>query len=191
MDLFFIDSKEEMKRDHFNHISTVHGLISHSSNECKNILFVMNNQYCSLETFIDELDLRAYLSLNTLNINHSIVKKNIKDDINLQPQTTQYLLDGYTEAINNIAKHSCAKTVRIILSHKKNKVTLSVTDDGIGFDYVLDQKNNNLTLLKSDKKKTSYGLSLMMEYSLKLNAIFSIQSKSGRGTTFKLSIENE
>jgi signal transduction histidine kinase len=50
----------------------------------------------------------------------------------------------FKEALNNIAKYSGAKLVRIESEWKNDQVHISVKDDGIGFDQDLVKKGNGL-----------------------------------------------
>lgn len=50
----------------------------------------------------------------------------------------------FKETINNVAKYSKAKNVWVELTNKDNKLSLSITDDGIGFDPMEVKKGNGL-----------------------------------------------
>lgn len=73
------------------------------------------------------------------------------------------------EALNNVAKHAAASLVEINLKHEGSAVTLSIRDDGQGFD---------------PEQTTSghYGLSMMHERAEGVGAQLSIMSQPGQGT---------
>ncbi len=73
------------------------------------------------------------------------------------------------ETLNNVAKHSKASHVDILLKHKGNVVFLHIHDDGIGFD-------PNLTI------SGHYGLGMMRERAESVGALFTITSQPGQGT---------
>ena len=110
--------------------------------------------YKSLEEVINNLN-PAFLN------KYGLVKslENICGKINntgevyfeLQVENLNYHLSKSTEAIlykicneliNNTLKHSGAKMAKIVLSKIRNKISLRYTDDGIGFNPVIDYYHN-------------------------------------------------
>ena len=72
------------------------------------------------------------------------------------------------EAINNVIKYSQAKQCTIQLLKHDDMVTLTIEDDGIGFE--------------SDKIKDSFGLNSMKTRADAIGAFLEIESAPGRGT---------
>jgi len=77
------------------------------------------------------------------------------------------------EALNNIIRHAQAKNVFVNLIKKNKKLSLSVEDDGVGFD---PDK-----VMKSSERKKSLGLLIMRERAVQLDGEFSIESQPGKG----------
>lgn len=75
------------------------------------------------------------------------------------------------EALNNIAKHARARNVTITLGGDDAGITLTVEDDGVGFDPSA-----------SDPKRGRWGLRTMHERALGINAELAIESVPGKGT---------
>jgi len=73
------------------------------------------------------------------------------------------------EALNNVAKHAGASLVEIDLKHEENAITLSLRDDGRGFD-------------PEQTASGHYGLSMMQERAEGVSARLSITSQPGHGT---------
>lgn len=73
------------------------------------------------------------------------------------------------EALNNIAKHSGASQVAIHLQYEGNAVTLSIRDDGRGFE-------------PGQIPSGHYGVSMMHERAKAVGAVLSITSRPGQGT---------
>ncbi len=176
--LNIIMNQDNLKQ--FEALSLINNLVSHSANECKNILFVTTNQQCRLKTIICEFDFRADLSLHPANIHYTIQHNEIPDEVFIAPDLLQFILDVYTEAINNIMKHSYASQVKVDLNYNDNQIVLTVADNGIGFDYQ-NQKD----------KEGSYGLKLISQYSNDLAALFEIKSDPGNGTILKIISNNK
>ena len=78
------------------------------------------------------------------------------------------------EALTNIVKHAQAKNVFVNLLKKDNAISLSVEDDGIGFD----QEET----MKISKGKGPLGLIIMRERAIQLGGEFTIESQIDKGT---------
>jgi PAS domain S-box-containing protein len=78
------------------------------------------------------------------------------------------------EALNNIVKHAEAKNVSVNLLKKGNVLSLSVEDNGVGFDQ--DKA------MKISKDKGSLGLVIMRERAMQLDGELTIESLLGKGT---------
>lgn len=81
------------------------------------------------------------------------------------------------EAMNNIAKHSEASNVSLVLRKSGDSIELLVEDDGTGFE-----KDSNGA--RGDCRQ-SFGLSNMRERTELSGGYFSIESTKGRGTVVK------
>jgi len=77
------------------------------------------------------------------------------------------------EALNNVAKHACARRVEIALEHANGECVMSVEDDGIGFDGVEGT---------SDKPKPGLGMVTMRERAQAVGGRFDVRALSARGT---------
>ena len=88
-------------------------------------------------------------------------------DAKEQPSSLLYLniFRTYKEALTNIIKHSKAKTVDVLFSVNKEKITLSVKDDGIG--------------LKEKEKGTGRGITNMIMRARELGGQLTIFSDKG------------
>ena len=78
------------------------------------------------------------------------------------------------EALNNIIKHAQAKRVFVNLVKKGGVVSLSIEDNGVGFDQ--DK------VMKISKRKGPLGLLIMGERAAQLDGEFSLDSQIGKGT---------
>jgi len=100
----------------------------------------------------------------------------IPEDITLDETCSTTVYRIFQEALTNIARHSGATQVEILLIRKKDTVTLTVKDNGKGIteDQIRDSG--------------SLGLIGMRERTAMLNGSLNIESKPGRGTIIFLSI---
>lgn len=79
------------------------------------------------------------------------------------------------ESLSNVMYHAQAANVSISILEEKNRISLSISDDGKGFDL--------------HQKKPSAGLINMRERATSINAMLHIESKAGAGTTIKVTVE--
>ena len=78
------------------------------------------------------------------------------------------------EALNNIVKHTHASTVFVSLVVKEDKISLSIEDNGSGFDPEKTMEPAN--------RQSPFGLLIMRERVEQLHGEFSIESEKEKGT---------
>ncbi|MGA8241731.1 MAG: ATP-binding protein, partial [Desulfobacterales bacterium] len=84
------------------------------------------------------------------------------------------------EALTNIKKHAAASRVRIGLQRDDDRISLTIEDDGNGFDVPAIR-------LEKEKKK-GMGLTAMVFRTRMLGGNFEISSREGRGTKIKVNL---
>jgi PAS domain S-box-containing protein len=128
-------------------------------------------------TALDDLGLRAALATHIQNwskragIAAELHTSGLSDDrLASQTETTLYRIAQ--EALTNVAKHSRAEHVDVILERRPDQVVLIIEDDGVGFD-------------PADTGTTRHGLGLsgMQERASLVGATMQIESTAGKGTT--------
>ncbi len=155
-------------------------LISHCSSESKNILFVLKNKECNIKKLCEELKLRAEMNFYLRDISykmHESIETQLKiSELNIKPEVVQYILDVYNELLNNIVKHSSATHVDISVDYNDTKFSLTVSDNGIGFDP------------SSKAKEESYGLTILEKITKDVNGKLYINSEPGKRTEAKVEV---
>ncbi len=145
-------------------------LLSHCSLESKNILFIINYKECTLGKISSELRLQAEMNLVVQDIHYDLEKDRVHDDLKVSPEIAQGLLDIYSELLNNIIKHSRASSVEIIIKYEDQEIKLIVKDDGCGFQY------------NEQSKENSYGLEIIENLVHELRGKLTINSRISKGT---------
>lgn len=180
--LFKLSLSENIDYDK-DKLAIISKLTAHCSSETRNILFSTQYQDCTIKRLIDELTMRAELSFPTVNIYYSIISKDFPETLIIKSAVTNYLLDMYTELSNNIIKHSGATKVSIEIDYFAGKITLTMTDDGIGFDY-------DRCLEEQKEQSDSYGLAIIDRLTEDIGSDLSFTSDAKYGTTVKIIIDN-
>ena len=132
-------------------------------------------------TALDDLGLRAALGNYVQNwsartgIAAKLHASGLVDD-RLAPEIETTLYRIAQEALTNVAKHSGATTVDVILERTAGHVALIVEDDGRGFD--------------TDASTAGFGLLGMQERASLVGATIAIESAEGQGTTILVRITN-
>lgn len=99
---------------------------------------------------------------------------NIDPAINISPGDSLPVFRILQESLTNIARHSKASQVHILLFQEQNSISLSISDNGIG---ISEQQR---------KAKNAFGLISMRERAASLGGTFEIKSENGDGTLISL-----
>lgn len=114
------------------------------------------------------------------------IEKNSNLTIDFNIEGNPYILDQMTsislyrimlEACFNSVKHSNANKIIINLIYLKNQVSLSIKDDGDGFDM-----EKYCTREAEEDARKGFGLTIMRERTLLLSGEFNINTKINQGT---------
>lgn len=92
----------------------------------------------------------------------------------LTPVVQQQFLYVFTEALNNVAQHAGAQNVSIQLNWEPNRLTMTLTDDGCGFDPYSPPQHGH------------FGLTIMYERTADIGGNLSIKSERNQGTELTL-----
>jgi signal transduction histidine kinase len=80
------------------------------------------------------------------------------------------------EALNNVAKHAQASSVVLALVEGQRQITLSISDDGVGFDPTYGATSGH------------FGLISMRERAAAVGGCLEIESDTARGTTLRVTL---
>ena len=95
----------------------------------------------------------------------------------LDPETEQGVYRIAGEAMANVVHHARAGRLLVSLQRSDNRLTLTIADDGQGFDPAAPDGNGR------------YGIQGMRERSELIGGQLLIESRPGRGTTVRLTVE--
>ncbi len=98
----------------------------------------------------------------------------LKAELNMIQRKNVYLI--FKEAINNAAKYSRAKNVRVVLSSSHRSFQMMISDDGVGFDL--------------HRPHTGHGLRNIQRRAREIAAHLHMESDRARGTSFVLTVRS-
>jgi two-component system sensor histidine kinase DegS len=102
----------------------------------------------------------------------------VAEDMNrLDPEVEMVVYRVVQEALHNVAKHSHAKSVNIILNQDSKRVRLLVEDDGVGF-----------STKSSNSRGNSFGLAGIKERVHSIKGEVRVTSAKDRGTRIEISV---
>jgi PAS domain S-box-containing protein len=133
---------------------------------------------------LDDLGIRATLSWFCREYQRIYSEIRIEQEIEVRENEIPHDLKTVIyrvlqEAMNNVAKHSGAKRVRLSLAKKNGWIQLRVEDNGSGFD--------PRKVLSEERTGYGFGLTSMRERTELSGGSFSIESIQGRGTILQAS----
>jgi signal transduction histidine kinase len=98
----------------------------------------------------------------------------------MEPKKEVILYRMCQEILNNVIKHAKAGSVEVLLDYQPACFTVQISDNGKGFDVDSEKA------IAEDKEST--GLQNLYKRAAVLNALLQIESKPGKGTVIKISI---
>jgi signal transduction histidine kinase len=112
------------------------------------------------------------LSAKGIQINFEIQESFINQEWEMIKRKNTYLI--FKEAINNAAKYSCAKNLKVKLGLEGSKAIMQIVDDGIGFEIENADSGNGLNNMHTRAKE--------------INAELKIDSKKGEGCSITFTV---
>ena len=100
----------------------------------------------------------------------------VEGDSRLAPDVEEGLYRIAQEALNNTLKHAHASSVSVVLHHNDRFVSLSIEDDGIGFDP------------SAASALSGFGLKGMQERVARLGGTLAVKSSPGEGTRIEVEV---
>lgn len=82
----------------------------------------------------------------------------------------------FQESLTNVARHSVASAVKVVLQEKDSYLVLSIEDNGKGFD------------MEKAKDRRTLGILGMKERSMMMGGVYEISSQPGKGTIITVSV---
>jgi signal transduction histidine kinase len=140
-------------------------------NEVRNMALLLR------PSMLDDLGLVAALQWHAREISKrtgllvDVVDDHFADTLPEEHKTCVYRV--VQEALHNCANHAHARKVRVVLRENSDHLTLSIEDDGIGFD---------------PRRSRGLGMLGMQERATRLGGSFKVESSPGHGTRIRVDL---
>lgn len=169
----------------------VNVLLNNINNNSENIMESMSDIVWAVNVKNDRFDsvvnrIRAFafeiLEPQNIQIHFDIQPQVNLLELNMQQRKNVYLI--VKEAINNVAKFSNCKNFWLNIDYLNRRLSISINDDGKGFEYSQNVEGINLHKPDEDiiKNFSGNGLYNMQKRAEDLNGKFSISSTPNKGT---------
>jgi signal transduction histidine kinase len=147
------------------HLEAIRKLAESSVSVVRNMALLLRPSMLDDLGLIPALQWQARETSKLTGLAVDVIAENVADDLPEEHKTCVYRV--VQEALNNCARHSQARHVRIRVEQKREIISLSVQDDGTGFD---------------SAHVRGLGLLGMEERVSHLGGLFQVRSELGHGT---------
>jgi signal transduction histidine kinase len=153
------------------HLASIRDLAQKGLREARNMALLLRPSMLDDFGLVPALNWQAKETMKRTGLRVQISAADLPEDLPEEHKSCIYRI--VQEALNNVARHAQARTVQISLQRDAEELTLSVQDDGTGFDA---QRVRGLGLLGMEERVHHLG------------GVFAIDSRSGRGTLLKINL---
>jgi len=152
-----------------SYLNEIENLITHTTTGLRDMLWVLEDSRDDINGLLDRIKKFAtpIAQANQINFEHEVEQGLGSQNISKTEKRNLLLISK--EVINNCFKYASCKNIKIVFRQNGNKISLSITDDGIGFN--------------SNGKSEGYGLSNIQYRAKQINYKYQIISSPGNGTT--------
>jgi ligand-binding sensor domain-containing protein/anti-sigma regulatory factor (Ser/Thr protein kinase) len=166
-------------------LERIHGTVRELTRSMDEIVWAVNPRHDTLDSLASYLSRFAHDFLSAANVRCRL-------DVPLQlpawPLTAEVrhnLFLAFKETLHNVVSHAAAAEVRVSLKLEAEKIILTVTDDGCGFDAV---QPDLISPQKPGRISQGDGLTNIKRRLAEIHGECEIQSVPGQGTTVKFTV---
>jgi signal transduction histidine kinase len=167
-----IQKDGKINKDDFEKILRIRKVATGSSQAMRDIVWLTNPSSDNIKDLASKMNEVANNMLGGLDWRFDFPHN--LSEINLVPEVKRNLFFIYKETLNNILKHSGAKNVRMKLGLDDQHISLTIKDDGKGFNTGQGFPGNGLKNLQNRANE--------------INGVLKLNSSPGKGTTLSLEV---
>jgi signal transduction histidine kinase len=142
------------------------------TNDLRDIVWTINPGLDRLNDIVDRMRIIASTMLG--GISYTFQGQNGTSTDRLEMEFRRNILLMYKEVLHNILKHARATQVRILINEDLGRFTITIEDNGVGFDTAIPS--------------SGYGLSNLKNRASSIGATLEIVSAPEKGTRVKIAV---
>ncbi|MEI6644983.1 MAG: ATP-binding protein [bacterium] len=173
-----LDQPERM-RNHVTELSRSARALTRAADE---IVWAVTPANDTVEKFVTFVGHFVESSLQAAGLSCRLALPSDVSDLPMSATVRHHLFLVLKEALNNVIRHAAARTVHFSLVFAGRDLTITVIDDGCGFD------PDNLSKPLAERVFGGNGLSNMRKRMAEISGTLEINSAPGRGTTLTLRV---
>ncbi|MBX2992042.1 MAG: hypothetical protein KF749_12870 [Bacteroidetes bacterium] len=174
---FFAQAMEqgEEKENAGKFLSLISESSAHAREAMSDIIWSIDPANDSWNTVISKLQRHASELFESKGIAHNIEMPSSEIEVVIDPQRRRHFWLLFKEIVTNAVKHSQCSEARIRLEVKGGRVSLSISDNGVGFD--------------ASSAKDGHGLKNIRSRGEVLGAVMNLTTSPGTGTDWRISFD--
>lgn len=127
-------------------------------------IWVLNNDVITITDFLDRYKIYSKKMLQQFPGLHIRFKEDVEKDFELSPQEALHIFRIMQEALQNTLKHAQAKNI-IVTVKSADTVSISIKDDGKGFNENRGKDGNGLLNMQHRAKEAGYHINILSDES--------------------------
>lgn len=169
----FIRKHTDKESKAFKYLGMIEEEAQSSTQSMDDIVWSINPNNDSMDNVISRMRYFAKKVTEPKRITCKFTAPQGKSHLRIAMDKRRHFYLIFKEAINNVVRHSYCRNVQITIGIRKQKIELSIADDGIGFDASTETPIGN-------------GLRTMVDRAERIGGDLQINSSSREGTSIKL-----
>lgn len=164
------------KRSHdeaHQEVRTLQQALSNAYGEVRQVISELKEASQRLVTLLPTLRQRVTEFQRQTGLNVQLTLPDI-EPVDLPQPLSEFIVSAVQETLWNAGKHGSPSNIDVHLTYDERTLTLTVRDDGIGFDPSL--------------VRAGFGLTRLRERAEQLHGSFQLQSSPGQGTTVRINL---
>ncbi len=151
-----------LKNSEEEHLIKIHKTSSDLVGNMSEIIWAMKEDNNTIEDLVTYIKMYAVDYLESNNLDYKITIPEAFDTTVIKGEKRRAIFLSVKEALHNIVKHAQAKKVIVIIT-LESSLSITIHDNGIGFDYEVVEKNHINGLINMQKRMNSINGTTTME----------------------------
>lgn len=158
-------------------LETINKNAKEATESLRDIVWTMHNNEESMGQLIDKINSTGRKLCEAKQVMFSFQEQNMKKDLILNQDAKKVFYLSFKEALNNALKYSHCTEVKVMMITKNNEISMTVEDDGCGFDKISIRKGRGLNSIEERSKALLGKVIISSEINKGTTILFSLLEK--------------